>query len=68
MNISENEKLLRTYSTLHYGNINILDYEEGAKRVYLRFIANSTMFIAEKTIKGNQILIYSLDRSVNIND
>ena len=63
--MSNNEELLRTYASLGYGNIQVLNYEESPARAYLRFLAKSDMYIAEKTLEpGSQILIYKLVGSV----
>ena len=48
-----------------YGDVHFYDYEESAERCYLRFISNSTLYIAERLKRGNTVNFYKLDRSVN---
>lgn len=60
-----NKEVITKYVKDLYGPINILNYEEGAKRCYMRFLSNEGMHIAEKTkAAGTQIIIYKMEWSI----
>ena len=57
-----NRELIVQEMQAKYGPIKVLDYEEGAKRCYLRFLSKEGMQIAEKThAAGTQIVVYKME-------
>ena len=51
-----------------YGDVHFYDYEESSTKSYLRFIHNSTLFIAEMYKRTNSVNFYKLEKAVTDND
>ena len=58
------EELIQTIKA-EYEFCRILDNEETEKSYYLRFIYNSAIYIASKSKRGEQVLIYLLKEAIN---
>lgn len=50
----------------NYGAVHYYDYNESDGKCYLRFVRNSTLYLAEMGKGGSIVNIYKLDRSVNV--